>query len=164
MFNAGPRIIFMKRLLLLAALLAASVAAAKDLPYNPSADAKAQVHQALSEARADHKPVLLFFGANWCPDCRALAAAVKSGRNAKLIASHFNVVKIDVGNFDHNLDVVKRFGNPIAKGIPAAVIVAPDGKVLYATKAGELSNARHMSSSGIYGFFEAAIHKADAHG
>ena len=154
----------MKRLLLLVALLATSAVMARELPYNPSADAKADVRHALKEAHADHKPVLLFFGANWCPDCRALAAALKSGRNAKLIASHFNVVKIDVGNFDHNLDVVKHFGNPIAKGIPAAVIVSPGGTVLYATKAGELSNARRMSSSGIYGFFETAIHKADVHG
>lgn len=154
----------MKRLLLLAALLAASVATAKDLPYNPTADAKADVHHALTEAKADHKPVLVFFGANWCPDCRALAAALKSGRNAQLITSHFNVVKVDVGNFDHNLDVVKRLGNPIAKGIPAAVIVSPSGKVLYATKAGELSNARHMSSSGIYDFFEDAIQKTQANG
>lgn len=153
----------MKRLLLIAALLlTAAPVLAKDMPYNPKADAKAEVAQAMAQAKANHKPVLLFFGANWCPDCRALAADVKDGKNATLLSSHFNIVKIDVGQFDHNTDVAKRFGNPIKGGIPAAVIVSPQGKVLFSTKAGQLANARHMDKDGVYGFFQDAIGKAHA--
>lgn len=150
----------MKRFLAIVAvaLLVSGGAAAKETPpYNPQADAKAQVSQVLAEARANHKPVLLFFGANWCEDCRALAHDLATGRNARLMDTHFDIAKIDVGNFDHNLDVVNRFGNPIAKGIPAAVIVSPDGKLLYSTRAGELSEARSMSADGVYDFFQKAI-------
>ena len=152
----------MKRFLsaLALALLVSGSALAKDPPpYNPQADAKAQVAQVLAEAKANHKPVLLFFGANWCEDCRALAHDLATGRNAQLMKEHFNIAKIDVGNFDHNLDVVNRYGNPIAKGIPAAVIVSPDGKLLYSTRAGELSEARTMSADGVYDFFEKAIQR-----
>ncbi|NII11958.1 thioredoxin family protein [Oleiagrimonas sp. C23AA] len=153
----------MKRLLLIAALLlAAAPVLAKDMPYNTKADAKAEVAHALSEAKVNHKPVLLFFGANWCPDCRALAKSVKHGKNAKLLARHFNIVKIDVGQFDHNTNIAKRFGNPIKGGIPAAVIVSPQGKVMFSTKAGQLANARHMSDQGVYGFFEKAIKDSHA--
>ena len=147
----------MKRLLVLLALLFVVNAYAADLPYNPAADAKAEVHQALARAKATHTPVLLIFGANWCPDCRALDRSLKTGKNAALLKHEFQVVKIDVGNFDHNLDVVRSYGNPIQKGIPAAVIVSPDNKILYATRAGELSHARHMNADGIYGFFKQAI-------
>jgi len=154
----------MKRfsLVLALVLLAAGSAFAAQklpLPYNPQADAKAQVDQVLAQARANHKPVLLFFGANWCPDCRALAKDLSSGKNATLMKGHFNIAKIDVGNFDHNLDVVNRFGNPIKKGIPAAVIVSPQGQVLYSTRAGELSSARSMSEDGVYDFFQQAIQR-----
>lgn len=155
----------MKRLLsaLVLALLVFGSALAKDPPpYNPQADANAQVAQVLAQAQANHRPVLLFFGANWCEDCRALAHDLATGRNAQLIKEHFNIAKIDVGNFDHNLDVVNRFGNPIAKGIPAAVIVSPDGKLLYSTRAGELSEARSMSADGVYDFFEKAIQHVQA--
>ena len=149
-------------LLALTALVATGTMAATALPYNPKADAKADVHHALAEARTNHEPVLVFFGANWCEDCRSLAHSLKSGRNAKLMADHFNIVKIDVGNFDRNLSIDKRFGDPIHKGIPAAVILSPRGKVLYATRAGELANARHMSNQGVYDFFRkrlAALHR-----
>lgn len=151
----------MKRLLLLTLLIATSAFAASG-PYNPEADAKAEVQHVLTQAAANHKPVLLFFGANWCPDCRALAKSLQSGKNAELMATHFNIAKIDVGNFDHNLDVVKRFGNPIKKGIPAAVIASPDGTVLYSTRAGELSSARSMSDQGVYDFFTKALARIQA--
>ncbi|KZV15115.1 Thioredoxin superfamily protein isoform 1 [Dorcoceras hygrometricum] len=157
----------MKRFLAIAALallVSAGALAKEPAPYNPQADAKAQVAQVLAEARANHKPVLLFFGANWCEDCRALAHDLAAGRNAQLMDAHFNIAKIDVGNFDHNLDVVNRFGNPIAKGIPAAVIVSPDGKLLYSTRAGELSEARSMSADGVYDFFQKAIQRVQSAG
>lgn len=138
------------------AVLAAALAhplSAGPLPYDESADAPAAMRQALAGAQADHRPVLLILGANWCEDCRALDQALHQGRNAELIARHFRVVKVDVGNFDHNLDLVRAYGNPIKNGIPAAVVVSPDNQVLYSTRAGELADARHMSDTGIYDFF-----------
>ena len=153
----------MKRLSLLFALaLSSALALAASLPYDETADAKATLKQALSDAQASHRPVLLVFGANWCEDCRALDQALKTGRSAELIAREFKVVKIDVGNFDRNLDVDKAYGDPIRKGIPAAVVLSPDNRVLYATRAGELADARRMSEHGIYDFFRQAAANAQA--
>ncbi|HET7400320.1 MAG TPA: thioredoxin family protein [Usitatibacter sp.] len=145
----------MKRLLA-AAFFAATLAQAATLPYDEAADAHAQVAQAVSAAAGDHRPVLVVFGANWCPDCRALDMAMKDGRNAELIGREFRVVKVDVGRFDRNVDVAERYGVPLKKGIPAVAIVAPDGHALYATKAGELADARGMSEDGLYRFFREA--------
>jgi thioredoxin 1 len=66
-------------------------------------------------------------------------------------------VKINVGNFDKNLDLAARYGNPIQGGIPAAVLVTPTDKVVYSTRAGELANARRMGDSGIYDFFSKVV-------
>ncbi|MFL6678749.1 MAG: thioredoxin family protein [Burkholderiaceae bacterium] len=146
----------MKKLLLTVAIaLAAGVAAAADKPYDESADAKAQIAVALRDAAAAHEPVLLIFGANWCPDCRALDHALKTGKNAELMG-RFKVVKVDVGHFDHNVDVSTAYGNATVKGIPSAVIVSPDNRILFMTKAGELADARAMSEDGIYQFFTKA--------
>ena len=143
----------MRYLVLLACLLGTSALAAP-MPYDESADAKADVKQALSDAKATKMPVLVIFGANWCKDCRALDQALSTGRNAELVKREFKVVKVDVGNFNKNLDVAEAYGNPIKKGIPAAVVLSPDNKVLYATRAGELADARNMSETGIYDFFK----------
>ena len=146
----------MKKILLsLAISVAAGLAGAAERPYDEGADAKAQIAAALHQAAVAKEPVLLIFGANWCEDCRALDHALKTGRNAELMG-RFKVVKVDVGNFDHNLDVVAAYGNPTQKGIPSALILSPDNKVLFMTRAGELADARSMSDDGIYDFFTKA--------
>ncbi|WP_253272414.1 thioredoxin family protein [Chromobacterium subtsugae] len=147
-------------MILLTLLLGSAAALAGDWPYDEKADAQAELRQTLAAAQQSHLPVLLILGANWCEDCRALDAALKSGKSAELIARAFKVVKVDVGNFDHNLDIDAAYGHPIAKGIPAAVVLSPDNKVLYATRAGELADARRMSETGIYEFFERVSRQA----
>ena len=147
------------RLALLFAL-SLTLAHAAPLPYDEKADANADMQRALSAAKTTGTPVLVIFGANWCADCRALDKALSSGKNAELVAREFKVVKIDVGQFDRNLDVAARYGNPIKKGIPAAVVLSPQGEVLYATRLGELADARHMSDTGIYDFFKGVVQQA----
>jgi protein disulfide-isomerase len=145
-----------KWLSLVAATVLSVSALGASLPYDEHADAHAALQRALSDARAANKDVLVVFGANWCKDCRELDRALH-GRAASLIDTRFIVVKIDVGNFDKNLDVVKHYGYPTGKGIPAAVLLSPDDKVIYATRAGELADARHMGEDGIYDFFAKAV-------
>ena len=153
----------MKRLLLLPLLLLtlSFQTPAKDFPYPAAGNAHADVQRALAQAKVNHLPVLIFFGANWCEDCRSLAHSLEQPKNAQLMARSFNVVKVNVGNFDRNLDVATQFGNPIENGIPAAVLLSPDDKLLYSTKAGELSHARRMSADGVHDFFEQTLAKAE---
>jgi protein disulfide-isomerase len=152
-----------RRLLLaLVAALASTAQAAQAStgPYDESADAKADVQRAIDASAKTQRPVLVIFGANWCKDCRALDAALKAPANAELIGKEFVVVKVDVGNFDRHLDIAQRYGNPIKKGIPAAVVLSPRQEVLYATRGGELANAREMSETGVYDFFHRVAAKA----
>jgi len=125
-------------------------------PYDERADAHTMLQQGLADAQSQHKNLLIIFGANWCKDCRDLDKAMH-GSSAELTASHFVVVKIDIGNFDKNLDLAQRYGNPIQKGIPAAVVVTATDQMLYSTKAGELADARHMGATGIYDFFSKVL-------
>ena len=151
----------MRRTLATAILvLAAAGAAAAVLPYDEAANPKADLEAALATSNATKRPVLVIFGANWCEDCRALDASLKNTNNAKLVSKEFVLVKVDVGNFDRNLDVAARYGNPIKRGIPAAVVLSPNNQVLYATRAGELSNARRMSETGVYDFFRGVASSA----
>ena len=145
-------------LLLWAASAAASAAA--PLPYDESADARAAIRAALATVGAGPRRVLIVFGANWCEDCRSLDQALKTARTAELMAREFELVKVDVGQFDRNLDVAKAYGDPIRKGIPAAVVLSVDGRVLYSTKSGELSNARRMGPTGVHDFFDGVVRSA----
>lgn len=121
--------------------------------YDEAADAKAQIRSALADAQRANVPVLVVFGANWCGDCKVLDMAFKSGASAPLIAKNYRVVKVDVGRFDRNVDIAESYGVPLKHGIPAVVVLSQQGKVIYATRAGELADAQSMGDSGIYEFF-----------
>ena len=137
-------------------LCLASTVLAVNLPYDEKADGASDVRNALLKARASDKDVLLIFGANWCPDCRELDKALH-GKSAQQIDGKFIVVKIDVGHFDKNIALAKSYGNPIKKGIPAAVVLTADNKIVYSTKGGELASARKMGEQGIYDFFSQVV-------
>ena len=135
------------------ACLAAGPVRAADGPYDEKADAKAAVSAALAEARAAKLPLLVVFGANWCGDCKMLDAAFKTGASAALMAKSFKIVKVDVGRFDRNVDIAQAYGVPLKSGIPAVAVLAADGRVLYATRGGELADARQMGEAGVHAFF-----------
>lgn len=142
---------------LAALLFSFGTALAAQGPYDEAADARAQIASAVAQARVDYRPVLVVFGANWCPDCRALDIAMRNGRNVQLISGEFRVVKVDVGRFDKNVEVADKYGVPLKKGIPAVAIVDGEDRAVYATKAGELADARGMSEDGLYRFFRQAV-------
>ena len=109
-------------------------------PYDEKADAAKDLSVALKSARLNHKRVLVDFGANWCPDCIVLSKIFEEDSVKPFLESNFVVVKVDVGRFNKNLDIVKKYGNPIGKGIPAVVVLDPGEKVMASTSGGELSN------------------------
>lgn len=135
------------------------VASAADLPYDERADGAALVQHALEQARAEHKELLVVFGANWCPDCRVLDSVLHSP-GALDLAQRFVLVKLDVGSFDRNIDLARRFGVPLGKGIPAVALVDSDEKPRYVTRGGELADAQKMGGTAIVEFFNRVL--ADA--
>lgn len=144
-------------LVLSLALSLGLAAQAAPLPYDEGADARAEIRATLAEAAKAELPTLVVFGANWCGDCKMLDQAFKSGASAALIASHFRVVKVDVGRFDRNVDIAESYGVPLKKGIPAVAVLSPQGQVRYVTKAGELADARKMGEQGVHDFFQAIV-------
>ena len=151
---------FMKMIYAFFLALFTVAATAAEQPYNESADAKLDIKQALAQATVAHTPVIVVFGANWCGDCQMLNKAMKTGTSAPLLAHDFQIVKVNVGHFDKNVgydknaDIAESYGVPLKKGIPAVVILSNQNQVLYATRDGEIADARRMGEDGVYKFFK----------
>lgn len=126
--------------------------------YNEQADARAELNTALRKADAQHKQVLVVFGANWCKDCRDLAGKMAGGTLAPYVAKQYVVTKVDVGRFDKNTDLAAQMGVPLKKGIPAVALLSRDGQVIKATGAGELADARNMGDDAVLKVFEGLGH------
>ncbi len=140
-----------------ALILAAAVTACapKPKPYDEGADARANLNRALQQAKGQSKRVLVVFGANWCEDCQALAKLMAQGPVADHVAQRYVVTKVDVGNFNKNLDLAREMGEATKKGIPAVAVLAADGSLVRATQAGELASARRMGDAQVIAVLDA---------
>jgi thiol:disulfide interchange protein len=134
--------------------VATTPAAGQGIPdgYDSTRDANADVRAALAEAAKDHREVLVDFGANWCPDCRALDVMFRSARVEPLLRKDYVVVAVDVGQFNHNLDLAARYVNLQTSGIPALVVLKSNGVRRTATNDGSFSNARSMDPNQVSAF------------
>ena len=123
-------------------------------PYDQKADAHRDVAAAVANAGTGKRNIVLIFGANWCPDCRALSAQMHKPELASVIEKNYVVVEIDLGRYDKNLDLAEQYHVPIRHGIPALAVLDPRGNLLYAMDQGQFADARSMSFESIKAFFE----------
>lgn len=118
-------------------------------PSNPARDIAA----AISQAKSDHKYVLLDFGADWCVDCKVLENAFREAALQPFLNLHFHLVHIDVGEFFmggsafKNRDVARKYGltDPDETGVPVLVTLDSDGRVAYGTSRVHWANARQFN-------------------
>jgi len=115
-------------------------------PYDPTRDAKADVAAALAKARASHRLLLIDLGGNWCGDCRVLAATMALPELKAFVDAHYEVVTVDVGRFDKNLQIPAHYGIRYRlQGVPALLIVDPaHDRLLDGGHESALQDARHM--------------------
>ena len=123
-------------------------------PYDEKADAHRDVAAAIANAGASKRNIVLIFGANWCPDCRALSAQMHKPDLASIIEKNYVVVEIDLGREDKNLDLAEQYHVPVRRGIPALAVLDTRGNLLYAMDQGQFADARNMSFESILAFFE----------
>jgi thiol:disulfide interchange protein len=127
--------------------------------FDVRADGDSQVAAALSQAKAEHKRVILDFGANWCIWCRRLHSTFETDSSvSRALEKDFIVVMVDVNTRNgtkRNADLVARYGNPIEHGIPVLVVLDAEGKQLTTKDTGELEEGAGHSPAKIVSFLAA---------
>jgi len=121
------------------------------LPYDEQAAGTPAVDKARARAKAAHKLLLIDLGGNWCLDCRILAGTMDLPEVAAWVRRHYEVVTVNVGRFDKNLDVPARYGiTKRLEGVPSLLIVNPrSDTLLNSGRTAALADARHMSPQGL---------------
>lgn len=125
-------------------------------PYDEAADASAALDRALVRAKARGKRVIVDMGGNWCGDCRILAATMDLPEMKAFLDRHFEIVTVDVGRFDKNLQIPARYGiTSRLEGVPALLVVDPKtGRQLVGpTQVSALADARHMRPQDLADWF-----------
>ncbi|WP_165190748.1 thioredoxin family protein [Caulobacter soli] len=114
-------------------------------PYDEKADAEADVAAALKRAKKAHKLTLIDFGGNWCPDCRIFAGLIEQPDLKAFVDKHYEVVTVNVGRYDQNMQIPARYGIDKLKGVPTFLVVDTKGKLVNPDALFALTDARHMT-------------------
>ena len=86
----------------------------------------ADIERALAQASAEHKPLLLYWGAAWCPPCNHLKATLFN--RADFIARTRGLVAV---NIDGDLPGAQKLGARFkVRGYPTLILMAADGTEL----------------------------------
>ena len=122
--------------------------------YPPPEEAQSEISTALAAATKQHKRVILVFGGNWCYDCHVLDTTFRSKEFAPIVNANYIVIHINVGNYDANLDLAKKYEIPLNKGVPSLAILDPDGTLLVSQKNGEFESTVRIGPEDVLEFLK----------
>jgi thiol-disulfide isomerase/thioredoxin len=88
------------------------------------AAADADVDRAIAQARSQNKPLLLYWGATWCPPCNQLKATLFNRADFAALSKHFVAVFVD-GDRPAAQKIGARFK---VSGYPTLVLFTPQGQ------------------------------------
>lgn len=128
----------------------------------PAPEAKVTQYRmdyAMRKAKAQHRYLMIEFGADWCEDCQALARDLQSAPARDFFQNHFELLTIDIGHSDRNFEAADSLGVDLSHGIPAVVLFAPDGTRIGATNHGELEPSRRYRPDQILSFLKTAVER-----
>jgi thiol:disulfide interchange protein len=139
-----------------AGLLFVTVAHAAATIYPEIGRASADIDAGMKEAAKTQRRVIVDFGGNWCADCIVLDKLFHAPENAALLEKHYVLVHVNVGDkgISDNFPIAERYGVPLKKGVPALVVLEPDGKLVYSQKQGEFEAMRKMDPSSVGDFLK----------
>lgn len=100
-------------------------------PFDADANAHLDIDTAMAAAAISGKRPLLVLGGNWCHDSRGLAAKFQNPELANVVRDGFELVWVDIGHRDRNMDVLDRFGIDEIYGTPTVLILSSEeGKLV----------------------------------
>jgi thioredoxin-related protein len=123
--------------------------------YDPAANAKADIKDAVARAKAEGRHVFLQIGGNWCGWCREFHKFTNNDADLKkLIEDNFVVVHVNWSPENKNEDILARYGFPQRFGFPVFVILDGKGKQIHTQDSGLLELEKSYDKQKVATFFK----------
>ena len=108
----------------------------------------------ITNAVQERKQPIVIFGANWCPDARLLEAVLQLPSVQNFLNPKCNILNVDVGDYEINIELFKYFDPEIETGIPRVFILDINGKPLNIDSNDKMRTARQQSPQEIFDYFQ----------
>ena len=121
--------------------------------YDPLADGRAGLTQALQQATKEKKHVLVQIGGNWCVWCARLHAFITEDKQIdSLINSNYIVYHLNYSKENRNPDILKDFGYPQRFGFPVLLILDAAGNRLHTQNSSYLEEGKSYNREKLIAF------------
>ncbi len=124
-------------------------------PYNPAANAKVDIEQAIKEAKKTGKHIILMTGGNWCSWCLRFNKLVTQDKQLdSAIKANYIFYHLNYSKENKNLDVLANYGYPQRFGFPVFIVLDGDGKRIHTQNSAYLEEGKGYSKSKVLEFLD----------
>lgn len=123
--------------------------------YNPQADAKKEISDAVAKAKAENKHVFIEIGGNWCGWCKLFFELTSRDEDLKnYLAANYETVYLNYSKENTNSEVLAGLDFPQRFGFPVFVILDGNGKRLHTQNSGYLEDGEGHSKAKVLEFLQ----------
>ena len=127
------------------------------LPYNGEIYSESDIEGFLDSSINKSKQPIIIFGGNWCPDCRILEGTLQLPTIKKYMIEHYEIMHVDVGRYDKNMNLISYFKIPKEEGVPRVLVFDNKKNILNMESTKEWTTARDRKQQEIFNYFQALV-------
>ncbi|WP_017256823.1 thioredoxin family protein [Pedobacter arcticus] len=122
-------------------ILFAQEPVAKPKLYNPEADAKQEIVDAVAKAKTEGKHVFLQIGGNWCVWCLRFNKLVTENQGlSTILKENYVTLHVNYSKENKNEEVLASLGYPQRFGFPVFVVLNAEGERIHTQSSAYLEN------------------------
>jgi len=124
-------------------------------PYDPKADAQADINKLIAKAKKEGKNIIIQAGGNWCIWCLRFNQFVQTTPELKnIVDKNYEYYHLNFSPENKNEKVFAQYGNPGEKfGYPVFIILDKNGKMIKVQQSDVLEEGKGYSKDKVKEFF-----------
>lgn len=149
----------MKKILaLLIAIVFTGTAFSQDMKnfklYKPEENAEKKIEEAVKQAKAAGKHVLVQIGGNWCIWCARFNDYVTTDKSIdSLVTANYVVYHMNYSKENTNEKLLAKYSYPQRFGFPVFLILDDKGKLIHTQNSSYLEKDKSYDKTAVVGFF-----------
>lgn len=128
-----------------------------EMPYDPTADAQADIDSLVRLANQDGKHIVIQAGGNWCVWCLRFNSYIHTTASVdELLKNNFHYYHLNYSPDNKNEHVFQRYapGKGEAYGYPFFIVLDTQGEVLTTRESGNLEDGTSYDEQKVLRFFQ----------
>lgn len=123
--------------------------------YNPDADAKKEIQNAITKAQELNKHILIQVGGNWCGWCKLFHELITSDKEiSNYLNENYEIIHLNYSKENSNLDILETLDFPQRFGFPVFVILDKNGKRIHTQNSAYLEEGKGHSAKKVLEFLQ----------